>query len=43
MEVDYYIFACHLQIDPDPDPVNQFDADVDPDQEHCLKGSVFNM
>jgi hypothetical protein len=29
------IFACHLQIDPDP--VYHFDADADPDPEHCLK------
>jgi len=34
-------FACHLQIDPDP--VYHFDADADPDSEHCLKGSVINI
>ncbi len=25
-----YILACHLQIDPDPDPAHHFDADADP-------------
>jgi hypothetical protein len=26
-----YILACHLQIDPDPDPAYHFDADPDSD------------
>jgi hypothetical protein len=25
-----YVLACHLQVDPDPDPAYHFDADPDP-------------